>query len=336
MSGGAPTKERRQWPSVGRITQPIIAGLLRESGALRLGVERTGAGATIVDGGIRSGAGLEAGRRIAEVCMGGLGRVTLAPGSPFPLSPFLVSVSAADPVLACLASQYAGWKLSHGDGDDAYFAMASGPGRARAAKEALFEELDYTDTQAFWGFFVLETDRAPPDELIARVASDCGLAPSAMTFILTPTTSLAGAVQITARVLEVALHKVHTLGFPLDHVRDGLGSAPLPPPSPDFLTAMGRTNDAILFGGEVQLFVAGPEAQARALAEKLPSSASRDYGKPFARIFQDAGQDFYKIDPMLFSPARVLVTALDTGRTFARGRLAPELLAQSFGDGTAA
>ena len=146
--------------------------------------------------------------------MGGLGSVTLAPGSPFPDCPFLVSVSAADPVLACLASQYAGWSLSHGDGDDAYFAMASGPGRARAAKEALFEELGYTDTEAFWGFFVLETDRAPPDELIARVASDCGLAPAAMTFILTPTTSLAGAVQITARVLEVALHKVHTLGFP--------------------------------------------------------------------------------------------------------------------------
>ena len=143
-------------------------------------------------------------------------------------------------------------------------------------------------------------------------------------------------MQITARVLEVALHKVHTLGFPLEHVRDGLGSAPLPPPSPDFLTAMGRTNDAILFGGEVQLFVTGPEAQARELAEKLPSSASRDYGKPFARIFQDAGQDFYKIDPMLFSPARVLVTALDTGRTFARAAWRPSCWRQSFGDGAAA
>ena len=73
-------------------------------------------------------------------------------------------------------------------------------------------------------------------------------------------------MQITARVLEVALHKVHALGFPLDHVRDGLGAAPLPPPAPDFLTAMGRTNDAILFGGEVQLFVDGPEDAARELA----------------------------------------------------------------------
>ena len=131
------------------------------------------------------------------------------------------------------------------------------------------------------------------------------------------------------------MHKVHALGFPLARVRDGLGTAPLPPPSPDFLTAMGRTNDAILFGGEVQLFVTGPESRGRDLAEKLPSSASRDYGKPFARIFKDAGFDFYKIDPMLFSPARVMVTCLDCGRTFTAGKLAPDLLAQSFGDGAA-
>ena len=325
----------RDRPSLGRLAQPLVAQLCRDARALRLNVTRTTAGATIVDAGIAAVGGLEAGRRIAEICLGGLGRVELAAGSPFPAWPFRVSVSTSDPVLACLASQYAGWSLAHGEGDGAYHAMASGPGRARAAKENLFTELGYTDTEAFWGFFVLETDRPPPDELVAQVATDCGLAPSALTFILTPTSSLAGAVQITARVLEVALHKVHTLGFPLDRVRDGIGTAPLPPPSPDFLTAMGRTNDAILFGGEVQLFVTGPESEARELAEELPSTSSRDYGKPFARVFKDAGFDFYQIDPMLFSPARVLVTCLDSGRTFTGGKLAPDLLEQSFGDAAA-
>ena len=272
---------------------------------------------------------------VAEAALRILGIGAIGRGSPFADWPFQVSVSTSDPVAACLASQYAGWSLSHGEGEGSYFAMASGPGRARAAREELFHELTYTDEEALQGIFVLETDRTPPDELIDRVAADCGLAPAALTFILTPTTSLAGAVQITARVLEVAMHKVHALGFPLPRVRDGLGGAPLPPPSPDFLTAMGRTNDAILFGGEVQLFVTGPEPEAGDLAAKLPSSASRDFGKPFARIFKDAGHDFYRIDPMLFSPARVMVTCLDTGRTFAAGRLAPDLLAQSFGDGAA-
>ena len=323
------------WPSVGRLAEPLVTQLCRDARMLRLGVSHSESGATLVDGGIQTQGGIEAGRRIAEICMGGLGRVAVGRGSPFADWPFQVSVSSSDPVVACLASQYAGWSLSHGEGDGAYFAMASGPGRARAAKEELFKELGYTDAETSGGFFVLETDRPPPDELTAQVAADCGLPPSALTFVLTPTTSLAGAVQITARVLEVALHKVHALGFPLARVRDGLGSAPLPPPSPDFLTAMGRTNDAILFGGEVQLFVTGPEAEAADLAAKLPSSASRDFGKPFARIFKDAGFDFYQIDAMLFSPARVMVTALESGRTFMAGALAPELLAQSFGDGAA-
>jgi methenyltetrahydromethanopterin cyclohydrolase len=321
-------------PSLGRAAQPLLAGLLAEASTLRLSVSRTPIGATIVDGGIAAPGGIEAGRRIALVCMGGLGRVAITGGSPFPAWPFQVTVGASDPVLACLGSQYAGWSLSHGEGEGAYFAMASGPGRARAAKEALFEELAYRDEAASTGIFVLETDRVPPEALVTQVAADCGLAPADLTFVLTPTMSLAGAVQITARVLEVALHKVHALGFPLHDVRDGLGSAPLPPPSPDFLTAMGRTNDAILFGGEAHLFVDGPEDAARELALKLPSPASRDYGKPFATVFKDAGFDFYQIDPMLFSPAKVLVTALASGRTFTAGMLAPDLLAQSF-DGAA-
>jgi methenyltetrahydromethanopterin cyclohydrolase len=208
--------------------------------------------------------------------------------------------------------------------------MASGPGRARAAREDLFRELGFRDAEGP-AVFVLETGQIPPDALIERVAQDCELPADQLVFILTPTSSLAGTVQITARVLEVALHKTHALGFPLEHIQDGLGTAPLPPPSPDFLTAMGRTNDAILFGGEVHLFVAGPEAAARDLARNLPSSASRDYGRPFKEVFAAAGNDFYAIDSMLFSPARVTVTALDTGVSFRGGKLAPDLLARSFG-----
>jgi methenyltetrahydromethanopterin cyclohydrolase len=153
----------------------------------------------------------------------------------------------------------------------------------------------------------------------------------ALTLILTPTSSLAGMVQIVARVLEVAMHKSHALGFDLQAIRDGIGSAPLPPPAPDFLTAMGRTNDAILFAGLVQLFVTGEDASAEKLAIDLPSSASRDYGRPFGEIFKAYEYDFFKIDPMLFSPARVMVSALDSGNSFAAGALDTALMATSFG-----
>jgi methenyltetrahydromethanopterin cyclohydrolase len=316
------------WPSVGERAAALVEALLADAAPLRLVVDRRPGGAVIIDAGIAAPGGLEAGRRIAELCLAGLGNVSITGGAPLPGAPFRVSVATASPVLACLACQYAGWSLSAGG----WQGMASGPGRARAAKEPLFGELGYRDP-AGSACFVLETDRPPPHELIARVAADCGLPADRLAFMLTPTTSLAGTVQIVARVLEVALHKAHELGFALAHIVDGLGTAPLPPPAPDFLTAMGRTNDAVLYGGEAQLLVRGPEAAARDLALRLPSSASSDHRRPFAELFKAAGFDFYKLDPMLFSPARVLVTALETGRSFAAGRLEPELLARSFGVG---
>jgi methenyltetrahydromethanopterin cyclohydrolase len=137
-------------------------------------------------------------------------------------------------------------------------------------------------------------------------------------------------VQIAARVLEVALHKLHELRFPLENVIDGMGSAPVPPPAASFIEAMGRTNDAIIYGGYVQLYVSGPESEAKKLAEMLPSTCSRDYGRPFADIFKSYKGDFYKIDRLLFSPALVTVTSLESGDSFTSGALNAPLLDASF------
>lgn len=320
----------RDWPALGERAAPLLAALLADASALRLAAKRAPGGAQLIDAGIEALGGIEAGRCIAELCLGGFGRVAVEGGGAFPGAPFRVRVSSSQPVLACLASQYAGWSLSSGEGDEAWQAMASGPGRARAAQEPLFGELGYRDPSGS-ACFVLETDRPPPEALVREVADRCGLPETELSFVMTPTTSLAGTVQIVARVLEVALHKAHALGFPLADIVDGLGIVPLPPPAPDFLTAMGRTNDAVLFGGEAQLLVHGPEEAARDLAQRLPSSASRDHGRPFAELFEAAGHDFYKVDPLLFSPARVTVTALSTGRSFTAGDLSPDLLARSFG-----
>ncbi len=132
-------------------------------------------------------------------------------------------------------------------------------------------------------------------------------------------------------MLEVALHKVHELKFPLDKIVDGAGTAPVPPPTADFITAMGRTNDSILFGGRVHLYVDVDDDSAQALAEQLPSVNSRDFGKPFGKVFKDYKYDFYQIDPMLFSPAQCAVTAVKSGRTFEGGGIREDLLDLSFG-----
>ena len=314
------------WPSVNTLANPLVADLVANAQELRVGVAKSDNGATIVDAGINHTGGLEAGRLIAEICMGGLGHVNLQTSTTFPYWPWMLSVHSNNPILSCLASQYAGWSLAH----EKFFSLGSGPGRAIAGREDLFKELGYKD-QANAACLVLESDKAPPVEVIEKVSRDTGVAVENLTFILTPTRSLAGTVQIVARVLEVAMHKIHTLRFPLDHVVDGIASAPLPPPSPNFLIGMGRTNDAILFGGHAHLFVKGSDDAAAKLAKELPSSSSRDYGRPFAEVFKAVNMDFYKIDPMLFSPAAVTVTALESGNTFTGGKLDAALIDQSFG-----
>jgi methenyltetrahydromethanopterin cyclohydrolase len=261
--------------------------------------------------------------------MGGLGTVEITASAATPNWPWTLTVRSSNPVLACLASQYAGWKLSNGSGKDAFFALGSGPARALARKEPLFAEIGYRD-EADSAALVLESGRPPPAAVVHEVAHDCGLEPQRVSVLYAPTQSLAGTVQIVARVLEVALHKTHELKFPLDRVVEGLGAAPLSPPHPDFVTAMGRTNDAIIYGGRVHLFVTGSGTDAHDLAEQLPSRRSRDYGRPFAEIFASFNRDFYAIDPMLFAPAAVIVTAIETGESFRAGGIDLDLLDAAF------
>ncbi len=317
-------------PSINELTAPLVDSLVDDADILRLGITYMENGTRIVDAGINVSGGLEAGRLIAEICMGGIGQVSLRSSASFKRWAWQLDVYSTEPVLACLGSQYAGWALSHGEGKEAFFGLGSGPGRAMGSKEDLFRELNYRDN-AENACLVMEVDKVPPLELVDKVAEMCGIRAEKLTLILTPTSSLAGCVQIVGRVLETALHKAHALEFPLEKIIDGAGSAPLCPPSGDFLTAMSRTNDAILFAGQVQLFVDAEDDEAKELAEKLPSSASKDYGKPFGEIFKAVNYDFYQIDPMLFSPARVTVSALKSGHSFHAGSLDEPLLDRSFG-----
>jgi len=262
--------------------------------------------------------------------MGGLGTATLGTNSGFNNWPWSVNVHAKTPVLSCLGSQYAGWSLSHKSEDSKFFALGSGPGRALAGKEEVLKEFGYRDS-AESTCIVLEVDKFPPIEVVEKVAKDCGISADKLTFILTPTSSLAGVMQIAIRVLEVAMHKAHTLHFPMDKIIDGFGVTPVAPPGGDFMTSMGRTNDAILYGGLVHLFVQSTDDEAQDLADNMPSNTSSDYGRPFAETFKSYEYDFFKIDPMLFSPAKVIVTNTNTGNSFTAGELNPTMLASSFG-----
>lgn len=292
---------------------------------LRVIARTLSGGARVIDAGIEAAGGLAAGRVLAQLCMGGLGHVeytTVAiDGENWPA----VQVWTDHPAECCMASQYAGWAIT----PEGYFAMGSGPLRAKARVEKeLFEKLGYEEDPSR-GVLVLEGRAFPTDDVAAWVAAKSGLAPDQITFAIAPTASTAGGVQIVARVLETGLHKMETLGFDVRRVLSAIGTAPLAPTAKNDARAIGRTNDCVLYGGQARYVVRAEDEELETLAARLPASASADYGTPFYDIFKQYDWDFYRIDPLLFSPAEVWLTSAVTGRTFHAGRVNVEVLRAS-------
>jgi methenyltetrahydromethanopterin cyclohydrolase len=301
----------------------IADAMVADALALRIATSVLEGGAAVIDCGIATPGGLEAGRLLSEVCLGGLGQVSLTsleidgvllPG---------VQVRTDHPALACLGSQYAGWAIK----PEGYFAMGSGPLRAIACVEReLYERLGYREPSTGRGVVVLEA-RTPPDTAVAGyLAAKASLAAERLTLLVAPTASAAAGVQISARVVETALHKMLELGFDVGKVLSAFGTAPIAPVAKSDTRAIGRTNDCILYGGAVHLTVQAEDEELADLAPRIPSSASKDYGTPFYELFKRYGGDFYKVDPHLFSPARVALSNVKSGRTFEAGELNASVL----------
>ena len=286
-------------------------------------------GARVIDCGVKAAGSVEAGLAMAGAALAGLGAVDLGtskladwPDCPWPI----VGVSSDAPLAACLASQYAGWKVSTRN----YFAMASGPIRAAIGREELFDTIGMRErTDVAVG--LLESAKLPPDDVCLSLAEAAGVPPAGLALLVARTASPAGTLQVIARSLETALHKLHDLHFDLSRIRRGSGRAPLAPvPDRDDLAAIGRTNDAILYGGHVELEVSGDDASLLDVGPRMVSRASADFGTPFCTLFDRAGRDFYALDPALFAPALVDLVNVDTGRRHRFGALAPEIVRTSF------
>ncbi|NLF69170.1 MAG: methenyltetrahydromethanopterin cyclohydrolase [Candidatus Anammoximicrobium sp.] len=299
--------------------------LLEAAADLRVACRHLPHGGRIVDCGVEAAGGLQAGLTLAEICLADLAEVRLVPGRADLWPGPAVQVWTDHPVAACMASQYAGWRISSGG----YYAMGSGPMRAACGREELFARLGFREsvTRAVG---VLEAAKLPPVEVASEIAEACGVVPGELTLLVARTASLAGTVQVVARTVETCLHKLHEVGFDLRCVQSGYGLAPLPPVAADDLAGIGRTNDAVLYGGEVTLWVRADDGQLEELGPGIPSGSSPDHGEPFGKIFQRYNHDFYRIDPRLFSPAQVTLVNLNSGRAHGFGQLRPEVVQRSF------
>ncbi len=309
--------------SINQQAASIVENMAADAERLGITVTHLPCGTQVVDAGIDCPGGLLAGKYVAEISLGGMGVVTL---TPVDLGTFWlpgVGVAVDQTEIGCMASQYAGWRIRRGQ----YFAIGSGPARARAAVEPLFKQLTYTDS-AERAVIVLEGQALPSDEVAEYIARKCRLSPAAVTIVMAPATSLAGSIQLSARVVATGMHKMLKLGFDVRKVLHGYGTCPVAPVVPDENLASAMQNDCVLYGGRVQYTMRADDRELEALIDRIPSSASKDYGTPCYKLFERYGS-FYDIDPLLFCPAEVTINNLASGRTFCAGQRNLEVLRTS-------
>jgi methenyltetrahydromethanopterin cyclohydrolase len=316
--------------SVNKRAVEIIRQMIVDGDALGISVNKLAIGTMVIDAGINVPGSFEAGRLFGEVCLGGLGQIRFCE-LEFKQLPFAgVVVTVNLPVVACMASQYAGWAINVKENEKShtYMAMGSGPARALYGAEPLFEKLNYRD-QADIAVLVLESNVLPSETVARWIADKCCISPKNLYLLVAPTASIVGSVQIAARIVETGLHKMLELGFDIETVLSGFGTCPLAPIARDDLRAIGRTNDAVLYGGRAWYSVRTEDSVISEFIEKLPSSSSRDYGSTFYDLFQRYGGDFYKVDPLLFAPADIIINNVSTGSVYHAGAFNVNVLRQS-------
>jgi methenyltetrahydromethanopterin cyclohydrolase len=318
--------------SVNQRAEMIVRQMMADSEHLGLNVILLKNGTVVIDAGVQVRGSLEAGRLFASACLGGLGTVSFAhqtfemhdagPHAGFSLP--MVAVEVLQPPLACMASQYAGWALKL----EKYFAIGSGPARALAVREEIFGKMGYKD-QAETAILMLEGRQLPDEQVAAYIAGQCKVSTERLILLIAPTASLAGSIQIAARSAETGMHKLSELGFDIERIIAASGVCPLAPVAGDDMKAIGRTNDAILYGSRVFLTVDAEDEDLERLIDKIPSNSSPDYGTPFYQLFKRYGGDFYKIDRMLFSPAHITLNNIKSGRVFVAGQINASILKAS-------
>lgn len=314
--------------SVNQTAMRVVEEIIRSRNELGIIVERDSTGATLLDAGVRAPGGYAAGVAMTELCLAGLGKAHVFHARYGDVSLPSIFVETAYPAIATLGSQLAGWQIK----TDNYSAMGSGPGRAIALKpKEVYEEIGYTD-RSEKAVMILESDSKPTGEAIQYISKKCKVSPENLFVMVAPTSSVAGSVQISGRVVEAGIHKLSGVGFDPKKILSGCGYAPIAPIHPKAGQAMGRTNDAICYGGEVYYTVDfEDDEKLKMLVARAPSSTAREYGKPFYEILKAANYDFYNIDPNLFAPAVVSINNIRTGMTYTAGNINTDVLKKTMG-----
>jgi methenyltetrahydromethanopterin cyclohydrolase len=311
--------------SINKLAYKWAQKLIEAPDYYRVNVEKLPSGATVIDTGLDAHGGYEAGLMATRIAMGGAGTANLGYADYNGLKLPTVNVVTDHPAVALFGSQLAGWRIK----PEGYVADGSGPARALALKpKDVFKKIEYQD-ESDVAVLLMEAEEMPPDSAAYFIAERCNVQPENVIMVMTTTTSLAGMVQISGRIVETGLFRLDQLGLDPKKVLYGAGYAPVMPVHTDGGVAMGRAEDALTYGGVTSYIVDEPEDSLREIAEKAPSTNCKDYGKTSYEIYKAVNFDFTQVDPTLFAPAEITLTSAKTGATFSCGEINYEIIRRS-------
>jgi methenyltetrahydromethanopterin cyclohydrolase len=311
--------------SVNKLALKLVDELVENKEYYRVDVERLESGATVIDTGLKAHGGYEAGLMVTRIAMGGAGTANINYFKYGDVYLPAIVVSTDHPAVALFGAQLAGWRIKA----EGYTADGSGPARALSLKpKEVYQKIEYTD-KADVAVILLEGEKKPLDSAAHYIAERCNVDTKDVYMVLTSNTSMAGMVQISGRIVETGLFRLDNLGLDPRKVKYGAGYAPIMPIHTDAGKAMGRAEDALTYGGVTNYIVDEDEETLKKIAEKAPSSNSKEYGKTSYEIYKAVNFDFTVIDPALFAPAAISLTSSKTGATFSSGKVNDVIIKQS-------
>jgi methenyltetrahydromethanopterin cyclohydrolase len=306
--------------SLNRMATEIVDEAIDFADELGIEVYDLANGARVIDFGVNAPGGIEAGLLCTEIQTAGLAtastRLGEVAGAPIPQ----VELTTDRPALALLGAQKAGWELSVGE----FEGLGSGPARALVAGEDVFERIGYRDDFDF-AVLATEADRLPNEAVAEQIADVAGVAPASVAICSFATGSVVGSVTVASRAAELAMFRLAELGYDPLAVRSISGSASVAPISHDEDVAIGRTNDALVYGGHVHLVVEEDFAE----FDRVHSAAATEYGRPSEDVFEEADWDFSDVPEGFFAPAQVTIDVID-GPTHVQGDTDESVVAESF------
>ncbi len=310
--------------SPNRRAMAYVEEMIRRSTELRIEISDL-CGATVIDCGVQTVGGYEAGLLFSKVCLGGLADVTLTWQDFSGLHMPALMVATDHPIRACMASQYAGWTIRCAG--RSY--IGSGPACAVACRGSLFKLLAYRDdTQNV--VLCLESGHIPTEDLVDLVTNECTCKPENLTILVAPTNSIVGTVQVAARALETALFKLRRIGYALGNIVAGSAVCPVSPTASTTIDGLGRTNDAISYGSTSWISVLDTDENLEAVIGQVPASAAPGYGLSYKQFGQGSDSVFSR-GAEGFNPAVIWVNNLNSGNTFTAGELREDVMRVSFG-----